>query len=165
MDNVFPNNDEDEVNLSLRDNQAAVLSMRSRNINLRSKKDDKSKVSKVDRRDSMIRNLVRLTSGQADNVRVYKSTTSYEQIKLNSDSSVSNILDFASAIEQFQNMHKISVPAALRVSTDIREYLIGVADNARINSHTFYGLDNKSVLSIFGRLYCVSIFIRTINQP
>ena len=122
MDNVFPNNDEDEVNLSLRDNQAAVLSMRSRNINLRSKKDDKSKVSKVDRRDSMIRNLVRLTSGQADNVRVYKSTTSYEQIKLNSDSSVSNILDFASAIEQIQNMQKISVPAVSRVSTDIREY-------------------------------------------
>ncbi len=81
MDNVFPNNDEDEVNLSLRDNQAAVLSLRSRNINLRTKKDDKSKVSKVARRDSMIRNLVRLTSDQADNVRVYnKSTPSYEQI-------------------------------------------------------------------------------------
>jgi hypothetical protein len=81
VDNVFPNNDEDEVNLSLRDNQAAVLSLRSRNINLRTKKDDKSKVSKVARRDSMIRNLVRLTSDQADNVRVYnKSTPSYEQI-------------------------------------------------------------------------------------
>jgi len=81
VDNVFPNNDEDEVNLSFRDNQAAFLSMRSRNINLRSKKDDKSKVSKVARRDSMIRNLVRLTSDQADNVRVYnKSTPSYEQI-------------------------------------------------------------------------------------
>ena len=59
MDNVFPNNDEDEVNLSFRDNQAAFLSMRSRNINLRSKKDDKSKVGKVDRRGSMIRNLDR----------------------------------------------------------------------------------------------------------
>ena len=117
MDNVFPNNDEDGVNLSLRDNQAAVLSMRSRNINLCSKKDDNFKVSKVDRKDSMIRNLVSL-----DNVQVYKSTPSYEQIKLNSDSSVSNILDFASAIEQIQNMQKISVPAVSRVSTDIREY-------------------------------------------
>ena len=71
MDNVFPINDEDEVNLSLWDNQAAVLSMRSRNINLCSKKDDNFKVSKVDRKDSMIRNLVRLTSGQADNVQVH----------------------------------------------------------------------------------------------
>ena len=151
VENVFPNNDEDEVNLSFRDNQAAVLSMRSRNINLRSKKDDKPKVSKVDRRDSMIRNLDRLTSGQDNNVRVYKTTPSYEHIKLNSDS-ISNILDFASAIEQFQNMHKISVPAASLVSTDIREYLIGVADNARINSLTFYGLDNKSVLALLQKL-------------
>ena len=147
VDGFFPNNDDDEVNLSFQDNQAAVLSMRSRNVNLR-RKEVKSKASKVvDRRDSMIRNLDRLTSGQDDNVRVYKSTPSYEHIKLNSDS-ISSILDFAAAIEQFQNMHKISVPAASLVSTDIREYLIGVADNARINSLTFYGLDNKSVLAL-----------------
>jgi len=131
VDGFFPNNDDDEVNFSFRDNQAAVISMRFRNVNVR-KKDEKPKVSKVDRRDSMIRNLDRLTSGQDDNVRVYKSTPSYEHIKLNSDS-ISSILDFAAAIEQFQNMHKISVPAASLVSTDIREYLIGVADNARMD--------------------------------
>ncbi len=39
--------------------------------------------------------------------------------KLTSDN-ISNVLDFASAIEQFQNMHKISVPAASLVSADIR---------------------------------------------
>ena len=109
VDGFFPNNDDDEVNFSFRDNQAAVISMRFRNVNVR-KKDEKPKVSKVDRRDSMIRNLDRLTSGQADNVRVYKSTSSYEHVKLSSDS-ISSILDFAAAIEQFQNMHKISVPA------------------------------------------------------
>jgi hypothetical protein len=99
VDGFFPNNDDDEVNFSFRDNQAAVLSMRSRNVNVRNK-DEKPKVSKVDRRDSMIRNLDRLTSGQDDNVRVYKSTPSYEHIKLSSDS-ISSILDFAAAIEQF----------------------------------------------------------------
>jgi hypothetical protein len=49
-------------------------------------------------------------------------------------------------------MHKISVPAASLVSTDIREYLIGVADNVRINSLTFYGLDNKSILALLQKL-------------
>ena len=50
-------------------------------------------------------------------------------------------------------MHKISVPAALLISTeDIREYLIGVADNPKINSLTFYGLDNKSVLALLQKL-------------
>ena len=49
-------------------------------------------------------------------------------------------------------MHKISVPAASLVSTDIRESLIGVADNGRINSLTFYGLDNKSVLALLQKL-------------
>ena len=59
VDGFFPNNDDDEVNFSFRDNQAAVLSMRSRNVNVR-KKEMKPKVSKVDRRDSMIRNLLRV---------------------------------------------------------------------------------------------------------
>ena len=108
MGNIFPNNEDDEVNLSFRDNEAAVLSVRSKNIGLR-QRESKSKVSKNERRESaMIRNLDRLTSGQDDNVRVYKSTPSYEHIKLTSDN-ISNVLDFASAIEQFQNMHKISV--------------------------------------------------------
>ena len=99
----------------------------------------------------MIRNLDRLTSEQDDNVRVYKSTPSYEHIKLTSDN-ISNVLDFASAIEQFQNMHKISVPAASLVSADIREYLIGVADNPRVNSMTFFGLDNTSAFSLLQKL-------------
>jgi hypothetical protein len=94
----------------------------------------------------MIRNLDRLTSGQDDNVRVYKSTPSYKHIKLTSDN-ISNVLDFASAIEQFQNMHKISVPAASLVSADIREYLI-----TRVNSMTLFGLDNTSVFSLLQKL-------------
>ena len=40
VDGFFPNNDDDEVNFSFRDNQAAVLSMRFRNVNVR-KKDEK----------------------------------------------------------------------------------------------------------------------------
>ena len=44
-DGFFPNNDDDEVNFSFRENQAAVLSMRFRNVNVR-KKDEKPKVSK-----------------------------------------------------------------------------------------------------------------------
>ena len=151
MGDIFPNNEDDEINLSFRDNEAAVLSIRSKNIGLR-QKESKSKVSKNERRESaMIRNLDRLTSGQDDNVRVYKSTPSYEHIKLTSDN-ISNVLEFASAIEQFQNMHKISVPAASLVSADIREYLIGVADNPRINSMTFFGLDNTSVFSLLQKL-------------
>ena len=35
MGNIFPNNEDDEVNLSFRDNEAAVLSVRSKNIGLR----------------------------------------------------------------------------------------------------------------------------------
>ena len=151
MGNIFPNNEDDEVNLSFRDNEAAVLSVRSKNIGLR-QRESKFKVSKNERRESaMIRNLDRLTSGQDDNVRVYKSTPSYEHIKLTSDN-ISNVLDFASAIEQFQNMHKISVPAASLVSADIREYLIGVAGNPRVNSMTFFGLDNTSVFSLLQKL-------------
>ena len=57
---------------------------------------------------------------------------------------ISNVLDFAFAIEQFQNIQKTSVPVASLVSADIREYLIGVADNPRVNSMTFIGLDNTS---------------------
>ena len=45
VDGFFPNNDDDEVNFSFRENQAAVLSMRFRNVNVR-KKDEKPKVSK-----------------------------------------------------------------------------------------------------------------------
>ena len=68
--------------------------------------------------------------------------------------SISNLLAITSvsAIEQFQNMHKISVQAASLVSHDICEYLIGVADNARINSMTFYRLDNKSVFALLQKL-------------
>ena len=86
MGDIFPNNEEDEVNLSFRDNEAAVQSIRSKNIGLRQKSDKSSKVEKSERRElSMIRNLDRLTSGQDDNIRVYKSTPSYEHIKLTSD--------------------------------------------------------------------------------
>ena len=77
----------------------------------------------------MIRNLDRLTSGQADNVRVYKSTSSYEHVKLSSDS-ISSILDFAAAIEQFQNMHKISVPAvSLAPKSGDTTRCVNVVDN------------------------------------
>ncbi len=78
MGNIFPINEDDEVNLSFRDNEAAVLSVRSKNIGLR-QRESRSKISKNERRESaMIRNLDRLTSGQDNNVRVYKSTPSYE---------------------------------------------------------------------------------------
>ena len=77
----------------------------------------------------MIRNLDRLTSGQADNVRVYKSTSSYEHVKLSSDS-ISSILDFAAAIEKFQNMHKISVPAvSLAPKSGDTTRCVNVVDN------------------------------------
>ena len=152
LGNIFPNNEEGEGNLSFRDNEAAVLSIRSKNIALR-QKDERSKTSKNERRESaMIKNLDRLTSGQDSNIRVYKSTPSYEHIKLLTSDNISNILEFASAIEQFQNMHKISVPAASLVSHDIREYLIGVADNIKINSMTFFGLDNTSVFALLQKL-------------
>ena len=85
---------------SFRDNEAAVLSVRSKNIGLR-QRESRSRISKNERRESaMIRNLDRLTSGQDNNVRVYKLTPSHEYIKLFSDY-ISNVLDFASAIEQF----------------------------------------------------------------
>ena len=72
MGNIFPNNVENEVNLSSRDNEAAVLSIRSKNIALR-QKDERSKTSKNERRESaMIRNLDRLISEQDSNIRVYK---------------------------------------------------------------------------------------------
>ena len=65
--NIFPNNEEDEVNLSFCDNEAAVLSIRSKNIGLR-QKDEKPKASKNERRDpAMIRNLDRR---QDNNIRV-----------------------------------------------------------------------------------------------
>ena len=115
------------------------------------KNDVKSKIIKSERRDSMIRHIDRLSSGQEDNVRVYKNTPSYDHIKLTSDS-VSSILEFAAAIEQFQNMHKLAVPAATLFSPDIREYLIGVANNPRVNQLTFFGLDNKSVFALLQKL-------------
>ena len=72
MGNIFPNNVENEVNLSSRDNEAAVLSIRSKNIAL-CQKDERSKTSKNERRESaMIRNLDRLISEQDSNIRVYK---------------------------------------------------------------------------------------------
>jgi hypothetical protein len=58
----------------------------------------------------MIRNLDRLSSGHDENIRAYKNTPSYDHIKITSDS-ISSILEFASAIEQFQNMHKLAVQA------------------------------------------------------
>jgi hypothetical protein len=149
IEDVFPRIDDDKVNISFRDNEGALLSFRSKNVGMRGnkKRDVKTTFNNKndERRESaMIRNLDRLTSGQDDNVRVYKSTPSYEHIKLSSDN-ISNVLEFASAIEQFQNMHKISVPAASLVSADIREYLIGVADSPWVNSMTFFGLvDNTS---------------------
>ena len=152
MHDVFPNIDDDEVNLSFRDNEAALLSFRSKNVGMRGTKNDvKSKIIKSERRDSMIRHIDRLSSGQEDNVRVYKNTPSYDHIKLTSDS-VSSILEFAAAIEQFQNMHKLAVPAATLFSPDIREYLIGVANNPRVNQLTFFGLDNKSVFALLQKL-------------
>ena len=48
-------------------------------------------------------------------------------------------------------MHKISVPVASFVNHDIREYLIGVADNIKINLMTF-GLDNTSVFALLQKL-------------
>ena len=121
MHDVFPNIDDDEVNLSFRDNEAALLSFRSKNVGMRGSKNDvKSKIIKSERRDSMIRHIDRLSSGQEDNIRVYKNTPSYDHIKLTSGS-VSSILEFAAAIEQFQNMHKLAVPAATLISPDIRE--------------------------------------------
>ena len=153
LGDVFPNTDEDEVNISFRDNEAALLSFRSKNVGIRgNKRDIKPKInSKSERRDSMIRNLDRLSSGHDENIRVYKNTPSYDNIKLTSDS-ISSILEFAAAIEQFQNMHKLAVPAATLISPDIREYLIGVADDHRINQMTFFGLDNKSVFALLQKL-------------
>ena len=150
VDNIFPNNDEDAVNLSFRDNEAAVLSMRSRNVGVRIR-DEKPKVTKGEHRNSIIRNLDRLTSGLDDNVRVYKSTPSYEHIKLTSDN-ITSILEFAVSIEQFQTMHKISVPAAPLVSQDIREYIISQEDNPRLDTAVFYSLDNKTVFSLLTSL-------------
>ena len=49
-------------------------------------------------------------------------------------------------------MHKLSVPAATLISQVIREYLIGVADNHRINQLTFFGLDNNSVFTLLQKL-------------
>ena len=150
VDNIFPNNDEDAVNLSFRDNEAAVLSMRSRNVGVRIR-DEKPKVTKGEHRNSIIRNLDRLTSGLDDNVRVYKSTPSYEHIKLTSDN-ITSILEFAVSIEQFQTMHKISVPAAPLVSQDIREYIISQEDNPRLDTAVFYSLDNKTVFSLLQKI-------------
>ena len=74
-EDVFTNVDEDEVNLSFRDNEyeAVLLSFRSKNVGVRgSKKIVQSKInSKSERRDSMIRYIVdRLSSGQEDSIRV-----------------------------------------------------------------------------------------------
>ena len=153
IEGVFPRIDDDEVNISFRDNEAALLSFRSKNVGMRgNKRDVKPKINnKSERRDSMIRNLDRLSSGHDENIRVYKNTPSYDHIKLTSDS-ISSILEFAAAIEQFQNMHKLAVPAATLISPDIREYLIGVADDHRINQMTFFGLDNKSVFALLQKL-------------
>jgi hypothetical protein len=80
-----------------------------------------------------------------------KNTPCYDHIKLTSES-ISSLLDFASAIEQFQNMYKLAVPAATLISPGIREYLIGDADGHRINQMTFFGLDNKSVFALLQKL-------------
>ena len=141
---------EDLLNVSFRDNEAAVLSMRSRNVGVRIR-DEKPKVTKGEHRNSIIRNLDRLTSGLDDNVRVYKSTPSYEHIKLTSDN-ITSILEFAVSIEQFQTMHKISVPAAPLVSQDIREYIISQEDNPRLDTAVFYSLDNKTVFSLLQKI-------------
>ena len=131
---------DEEVNLSFRDNEAALLSFRSKNVVVMrgSKNDMKSKLnSKGERCDSMIRHINRLSSEQEDNIRVYKNTPSYDYIKLTSDS-VSTLLEFAAAIEQLQNMHKLAVPAATLISPDIREYLIGVANNPCVDQLTIF---------------------------
>ena len=140
---------DEEVNLSFRDNEAALLSFRSKNVVMRGSKNDmKSKLnSKGERCNSMVRHI----TGQEDNIRVYKNTPSYDHIKLTSDS-VSTILEFAAAIEQLQNMHKLAVPAATLISPDIREYLIGVANNPCVDQLTIFGLDNKSVFALLQKL-------------
>ena len=99
--------------MSFRNNEAALLRFRSKNGGMRgNKRDVKPKINtKSERRDSMIRNLDRLSSGHDENIHAYKNTPSYDHIKLTSDS-ISSILEFASAIEQFQNMHKLAVQAA-----------------------------------------------------
>jgi hypothetical protein len=83
LGDVFPNIDEDEVNISFRDNEAALLSFRSKNVGIRgNKRDIKPKINnKSERRDSMIRNLDRLSSGHDENILVYKNTPSYDNIK------------------------------------------------------------------------------------
>jgi hypothetical protein len=51
-----------------------------------------------------------------------------------------------------KNMHKLSVPNDSLNFLDIREYLIGVAANHRINQLTFFGLNNKSVFTLLQKL-------------
>ena len=73
LHDLIPNSKSTKVNLLQRNQQQPSRFQRflsdRRNVNVRNK-DEKPKVSKVDRRDSMIRNLDRLNSGQDDNVRV-----------------------------------------------------------------------------------------------
>jgi len=141
---------EDEVNITFRNNEELVNASRlgAPNVSSRERKSTQQDASKdkeekkADRRDSVYRKLDRVNSGVNDRIQVYRNTPSFEHCKL-LKFDIGAVLNFAKEIDQFQSKHHLAVPAATLVTEDIKYKLLVICEIPKLNAANFYALDNN----------------------